>query len=179
MEGGSGGKKRKRLPASPTILENAPWNLTVRFICKLTARQHDRQRTDYQIWKKLLSSLKHAPRDCKSVIKRSSTIKESSNSKRLLRNFLFFIVKWNFESSVAFSQLKPCENVAKKLSVRSNSSLSFCRGSRVEGRGFHVEGEGAIFFSNIFLLEKVIIDAINVIKTNKKNLKNKWRVNIF
>ena len=38
--------------------------------------------------------------------------------------------------------------------------------------------EGNIFFSNFFL-EKVIIDAINVIKTNKKNLKNKWRVNIF
>ena len=40
--------------------------------------------------------------------------------------------------------------------------------------------EGNIFFSNFFFfLEKVIIDAINVIKTNKKNLKNKWRVNIF
>ena len=38
--------------------------------------------------------------------------------------------------------------------------------------------EGNSFFSNFFL-EKVIIDAINVIKTNKKNLKNKWRVNIF
>ena len=43
--------------------------------------------------------------------------------------------------------------------------------SRVEGRGFHVEGEGAMsrvegnifFFSKIFLLEKVIIDAINVV----------------
>ena len=56
--------------------------------------------------------------------------------------------------------------------------------SRVEGRGFHVEGEGAMsrvtfFFQFFFFLEKVIIDAINVIKTNKKNLKNKWRVNIF
>ena len=58
--------------------------------------------------------------------------------------------------------------------------------SRVEGRGFHVEGEGTmsrvegnIFFPNFFFLEKVIIDAINVIKTNKKNLKNKWRGNIF
>ena len=52
--------------------------------------------------------------------------------------------------------------------------------SKVEGRGFHVEGEANIFFSEFcFLLEKVIIDAINVIKTNKKNLKNKWRVNIF
>ena len=56
--------------------------------------------------------------------------------------------------------------------------------SRVEGRGFHVEDEGAmsrvegnIFFSNFFFfLEKVIIDEINVIKTNKKNLKSKWRV---
>ena len=35
------------------------------------------------------------------------------------------------------------------------------------------------FFSNFFFLEKVIIDAINVIKTNKKNLTDKWRVNIF
>ena len=58
--------------------------------------------------------------------------------------------------------------------------------SRVEGRGFHVEGEGTmsrvegnIFFFQVCFLEKVIIDAINAIKTNKKNLKNKWRVNIF
>ena len=58
--------------------------------------------------------------------------------------------------------------------------------SRVEGRGFHVEGEGAMsrvegknFFSKIFFLEKVIIEAINDIKTNKKNSKSKWRVNIF
>ena len=53
--------------------------------------------------------------------------------------------------------------------------------SRVEGRGFHVEGVGtkSRVEGNIFFLDKVIIDAINVIKTNKKNLKNKWRVNIF
>ena len=51
--------------------------------------------------------------------------------------------------------------------------------SKVEGQGFHVEGEANIFFFQFFFLEKVIIDAINVIKTNKKNLKNKWRVNIF
>ena len=43
-----------------------------------------------------------------------------------------------------------------------------CRGSRV-----------TFFFPIFFFLEKVIIDAINVIKTNKKNLKNKWRVKIF
>ena len=42
--------------------------------------------------------------------------------------------------------------------------------SRVEGNIF--------FFIPILFLEKVIIDAINVIKTNKKNLKSKWRVNI-
>ena len=75
----------------------------------------------WDIWNSPLSSLKHAPRDCKTVIKVSFTIKEGWNSKRLLRNFLFFIVKWNFESSVAFSQLKPCQNVAKKLFVRNNS----------------------------------------------------------
>ena len=38
--------------------------------------------------------------------------------------------------------------------------------SRVEGRGYHVEGNN--FFN--FFLEKW--------KTNKKNLKNKWRVDI-
>ena len=40
VEGGGGGEKRKRLPANPTILENAPWYFTVRLICKLTARQN-------------------------------------------------------------------------------------------------------------------------------------------
>ena len=38
-----------------------------------------------------------------------------------------------------------------------------CRGSRVT----------FFFFSKFFFLEKVIIDAINVIKTNKKNFKNR------
>ena len=37
-----------------------------------------------------------------------------------------------------------------------------CRGSRVT----------FFFFSKFFFLEKVIIDAINVIKTNNKNLKS-------
>ena len=46
VEGGGGGEKRKRLPANPTILENAPWYFTVRFLCKLTARQN-RNITDY------------------------------------------------------------------------------------------------------------------------------------
>ena len=39
--------------------------------------------------------------------------------------------------------------------------------------------EGNTFFPIFFFLEKLMIDAINIIKTNKKNLKNKWRVNIF
>ena len=43
-----GGEKRKRLPANPMILENAPWHFTVRFICKLTARQ-DRSLYNEQI----------------------------------------------------------------------------------------------------------------------------------
>ena len=45
-------------------------------------------------------------------------------------------------------------------------NLSFCRGSRVEGRGFHVEGEGTmsrvegkIFFPILFL-EKVKINVL-------------------
>ena len=55
-----GGEKRKRLPANPTILENAPWYFTVRFICKLTARQNrsitNRLPLDYQICKITLVS---------------------------------------------------------------------------------------------------------------------------
>ena len=56
-----GEKKRKRLPANPTILKNAPWYFTVRFICKLTAHQ-DRNITNrlpldcYQICKITLFS---------------------------------------------------------------------------------------------------------------------------
>ena len=37
--------------------------------------------------------------------------------------------------------------------------------------------EGNIFFFQNSFWEKVIIDAINVIQTNKKNIKNKWRGN--
>ena len=46
------------------------------------------------------------------------------------------------------------------------NALEFIFLSRVEGRGYHVEGNN---FVNFFL-EKW--------KTNKKNLKNKWRVDI-
>ena len=60
-------------------------------------------------------------------------------------------------------------------------SLSFCRGSRVEGfmsrARVPCRGSRVTFFFQFFFSEKVIIDAINVIKTNK-NLKNKWRLNI-
>ena len=58
-------------------------------------------------------------------------------------------------------------------------SLSFCRGSRVEGSMSRARVPCRGSRVTFFFLEKVIIDAINVIKTNKKNLKNKWRVNIF
>ena len=60
VEGGGGGEKRKRLPTNPTILENAPWYFTVRFICKLTACQNrsitNRLPLDYQICKITLFS---------------------------------------------------------------------------------------------------------------------------
>ena len=60
VEGEGEGEKRKRLPANPTILENAPWYFTVRFICKLTARQNrnitNRLPLDYQICKITLFS---------------------------------------------------------------------------------------------------------------------------
>ena len=62
MEGGGGGEKRERLPASPTILENAPLYFTVRLICKLTARQNrsmtNRLPLDYQICKITLFSIR-------------------------------------------------------------------------------------------------------------------------
>ena len=50
-----GGEKRKRLPATPRILENGPWYFTIGFKCKLTARQNrsimNRLPLDYQICK--------------------------------------------------------------------------------------------------------------------------------
>ena len=52
--------------------------------------------------------------------------------------------------------------------------------SKTEKSIFLSRVESSIFvFPKFFFSEKVIIDAINVIKTNKKNLKNKWRGNIF
>ena len=64
-----------------------------------------------------------------------------------------------------------------RLTIAKNRVYLFVEGSlsraRVPCRGSRV----TFFFSKIFFLEKVIIDAINVIKTNKKNLKNKWRGN--
>ena len=48
----------------------------------------------------------------------------------------------------------------------------------VVGLGGGGGNKGNIFFQ-FFFWEKLIIDAINVMKTNKTNLKNKWRVNIF
>ena len=67
------------------------------------------------------------------------------------------------------------------LSVELNESIFL---SRVEGSmsRARVPCQGSrvtFFFSKIIYVEKVIIDAINVIKTNRKNLKSKWRVNIF
>ena len=77
---------------------------------------------------------------------------------------------------------RPCVTKYKKIYFVFTQVYLF-----VEGRGFHAEGEGTksrvegniFFFPKFFFWEKVIIDAINGIKTNKKNLKNKWRVNIF
>ena len=88
VEGGGAGEKRKRLPASPMILENAPWYFTVRFICKLTARQN----RSTGITKRLLCSLiEHIPGNCKNCNKKVYD-KEGWNSERLLRNFLILIV---------------------------------------------------------------------------------------
>ena len=48
--------------------------------------------------------------------------------------------------------------------------------SRVEGRGFHVEGRGYHVEGNNFLI--FLKKKENKWKTNKNNLKNKWRVDI-
>ena len=69
--------------------------------------------------------------------------------------------------------MTPSKEISKiALSVSDNygapqASLSFCRGFHVEGEGTMSRVEGNIFFSNFFFLEKVIIDAINVILKNK------------
>ena len=54
--------------------------------------------------------MKHAPRE---------TVIKVSNSERLLRNFLFFIVKLNLECYLALSHLKPCQTSQTKLFVRN------------------------------------------------------------
>ena len=75
-------------------------------------------------------------------------------------------------------KLKP--NIVTDIDIRDgsgslgslNTSLSFCRGWRVEGSMSRARvpcrGSRVTFFFQFFL-EKVIIDAITVIKTNKKN----------
>ena len=64
--------------------------------------------------------------------------------------------KVNFSNLVTYSL-----SILTSCQFTNEPGLSFCRGSRVEGRGFHVEGEGTmsrvegnIFFSNFFFLEK-------------------------
>ena len=112
---------------------------------------------------------------------RKNTVSTVSN-KDLIKT----VAAWTYVNKLCIHPVKT-ECVLFSTQQRIALESIFCRGSRVEGRGFHVEGEGTksrvesniFFFQNCFFLEKVIIDAINVIKTNKKNLKNKWRVNIF
>ena len=53
---GKGREKRKRLPANPTILENAPWYFTVGFIAGQNRSITNRLPLDYQICKITLFS---------------------------------------------------------------------------------------------------------------------------
>ena len=94
-------------------------------------------------------------------------------------SFFFFFGGIHFQNPGKNSEHYTCRPRFLSNCVISlvQQSLSF-----VEGRGSRVPCQGArvtFFFSKHFFVEKVIIDAINVIKTNKKNLKNKWCVNIF
>ena len=64
--------------------------------------------------------MKHAPRE---------TVIKVSNSERLLRNFLFFIVKLNLECYVALSHLKPCQTSQRNFLSRIlySAGYRFCR----------------------------------------------------
>ena len=92
MEGGGGGEKRERLPASPTILENAPLYFTVRLICKLTARQNrsmtNRLPLDYQICKITLFSIR-------------------TRSRRLEKLYSFFFCSRQTREETLAMQAKP------------------------------------------------------------------------
>ena len=75
-----------------TILENALSYFTVRFICKLTARQ-DRSQYNEQITRSVkftLFSNKTRSTRLKNFNKRSFTIMKGWNCERLLRNICFF-----------------------------------------------------------------------------------------
>ena len=104
-----GGEKRKRLPANSMILENAPWHCTVRFICKLTARQ-DRSLYNEQI----------------------------TGFVNFFFHFFFNYCQVKFGTLCGLSHLKPCKNVAKKWFVLNNSLhrlwvlQSGCSPARVE-----------------------------------------------
>ena len=64
--------------------------------------------------------MKHAPRE---------TIIKVSNSERLLRNFLFFIVKLNLELYVALSHLKPWQTLQRNdlSGTLYSAGYEFCR----------------------------------------------------
>ena len=64
--------------------------------------------------------MKHAPRE---------TVIKVSNSERLLRNFLFFIVKLNLELYVALSHLKPCQTSQRSdlSGTLYSAGYEFCR----------------------------------------------------
>ena len=78
----------------------------------------------------LLCSLKHAPRYCKTEIKRSVTIKEGWNSKRVLRNFWFFTVKLNFERYMWFYLIWNLVKTSQKNDLPGtihSAGYEFCR----------------------------------------------------
>ena len=116
------GRRRKCLPTNPTILEKTPWYFTVRFICKLTARQN---RTDYP-WitrfVKLLCSLKQNTFQAiaKTVIKKVYD-KRKLQPWAIAVEFLVFYC-------VALSCLRPWRNVKNDLSRTIHSAgCKFCR----------------------------------------------------
>ena len=124
-----GGEKRKRLPANPTILENALWYFTVRFVYKLTARQNrsitNRLPLDCQT-SKISSLIEHVPGDCKNC-------KKKVYDKRRLKlwavaaEFLVFLL-CGFTSSWNLAR-----NVNNDLSGAIHSvGYKFCRAAALQ-----------------------------------------------
>ena len=135
VEGWGGGDKRKRLPANPTILENAPWYFTVRFICKLTARQNrsitNRLPLDYQICKIALFSNRTCSRRLQKLSKRVYDERRLKLWAISAEFVVFFIVwhypVWNLVRNTSLRRLYVLQSGCSSVCVEMFSTEDTCR----------------------------------------------------